>query len=177
MTMNSLLRDLFQHQVWADAEHWRAIGAHPPARADQAIRARLHHIAIVQRAFLWGVGDRPEEFAFTKPEDFTFDGLKQYVREHHDRIAAYMATVADERLAEPIEIPWFKDPPLTLRVEEALTQCAMHSHYHRGQNATRMRELGGEPPMSDLIFWYWKGRPRPDWAGDASAIAFEPKSF
>jgi uncharacterized damage-inducible protein DinB len=41
----------------------------------------------------------------------------------------------------------------------------MHSHYHRGQNATRLRELGGEPPMTDLIVWYWKGRPRPDWAG------------
>ena len=35
----------------------------------------------------------------------------------------------------------------------------MHSHYHRGQNATRLRELGGEPPMTDLIVWYWKGRP------------------
>ena len=62
--MNSLLRDLYDHQVWADAEHWRAIGAHPPARDDQTIRRRLHHIAIVQRAFLWAVGDRQEQFAF-----------------------------------------------------------------------------------------------------------------
>jgi hypothetical protein len=30
-------------------------------------------------------------------------------------------------------------------VTEALTQCAMHSHYHRAQNATRLRELGGGP--------------------------------
>jgi uncharacterized damage-inducible protein DinB len=39
----------------------------------------------------------------------------------------------------------------------------MHSHYHRGQNATRLRELGGEPPPTDLIVWYWKGRPAPEW--------------
>ena len=175
--MNALLRDFFEHQVWADAEHWRAIGGHDIARDDQVIRARLHHIAIVQRAFLWGVGDRQDEFLLTNSEDFTFDSLKEYAREHHDRISAYMAAVTDARLAEPVELPWFKDPPLTLRVEEALAQCAMHSHYHRGQNATRMRELGAEPPMTDLIFWYWKGRPAPDWAAQARAIVSEPRSL
>ena len=161
--MNPLLRDFYDHQVWADAEHWRAIGAHAAAREDQAIRQRLHHIAIVQRAFLWNVGGRQEPFAFTKPEDFTFDTLKEYACEHHARITAYMADVADARLAESVDIPWFTDPPLTLKVEEALAQCAMHSHYHRGQNATRLRELGGEPPGTDLIVWYWKNRPAPAW--------------
>ena len=162
--MNPLLRDFYDHQIWADAEHWRAIGAHAPAREDQAIRSRLHHIAIVQRAFLWAVGDRQEPFAFTKPEDFAaFDDLKRYAREHHDRIGAYMATVGDARLGESIAIPWFEDPPLTITVEQALTQCALHSHYHRGQNATRLREVGGEPPPTDLIFWYWRGRPKAVW--------------
>jgi uncharacterized damage-inducible protein DinB len=39
----------------------------------------------------------------------------------------------------------------------------MHSHYHRGQNATRLRELGGTPPTTDYIVWLWKGRPQPAW--------------
>jgi uncharacterized damage-inducible protein DinB len=164
--MSSRLHDLLGHQVWADAEHWRAIAAHPPARDDQAIRKRLHHIAIVQRGLLWAVGDRQEPFAFTNPEDFaTLDSLEEYSREHHDRISAYMARVRDAQLSEVVQIPWFKEPPLTLKIEEALLQCAMHSHYHRGQNATRLRELGGEPPMTDLIVWYWKGRPAPVWRG------------
>jgi uncharacterized damage-inducible protein DinB len=175
--VNPLLRDFLEHQAWADAEHWRAIGSHEGARSDHTIRTRLHHIAIVQRAFLWGVGDRSDPFTFTTADDFTFDTLKEYAREHHDRISAYMAAVTDARLGEPVEIPWFKDPPLTLKVEEALAQCAMHSHYHRGQNATRMRELGAEPPMTDLIFWYWKARPGPDWAASASAVVLEPRSF
>ena len=41
---------------------------------------------------------------------------------------------------------------------------AMHSQYHRGQNAMILRELGGEPPTTDLIVWHWKGRPDPDWS-------------
>src|SRR2546430_13839485 len=84
IVMNPLLRDFCGHQVWADAELWRAIGAHAPARDDKAIRDRLHHIAIVQRAFIWATGDRAEEFVFTTPEDFrSFDDLKAYAREHH----------------------------------------------------------------------------------------------
>jgi uncharacterized damage-inducible protein DinB len=162
--MNPLLRDLFGHQAWADAEHWCAIGRHPPAREDTAIRTRLHHIHLVQRAFRWAVGDRSTEFQLSRPEDFpSFEQLQVYGRECQDELRRLFDAISDDRFAESITMPWMKDPPLSLTVTEALTQCAMHSHYHRGQNATRLRELGGEPPMTDLIVWYWKGRPSPDY--------------
>jgi uncharacterized damage-inducible protein DinB len=162
--VNPLIQDFYGHQEWADAEHWRAIAAHQPARDDAAIHNRLHHIHLVQRAFLWAVGDRQARFELTKPEDFaSIEDLKTYARAYHDAVRGFLATVSDERLSETIAMPWFKDPPLTITVTEALTQCAMHSHYHRGQNATRLRELGGEPPLTDLITWFWKGRPAADW--------------
>jgi uncharacterized damage-inducible protein DinB len=164
--MSPLFRDLCTHQIWADAEHWRAIEAHPPAAQDSAIRNRLHHIHMVQRAFLWAVGDRATGFATTTPEEFaSLAGLKQYARAAHDECDRLLARVSAAQLEERITIPWFTNPPLSITVTEALTQCAMHSHYHRGQNATRLRELGGDPPLTDLIAWYWKGRPGPAWAG------------
>ena len=89
--------------------------------------------------------------------------MRAYAREHHDRLSPAIATISDSQLAESIVIPWFKDPPLSLTVAEALMQGALHSHYHRGQNATRLREMGGEPPMTDYIVWLWKGRPEADW--------------
>jgi uncharacterized damage-inducible protein DinB len=162
--MNPLLRDLYGHQAWADAEHWRAIGGHQPAREDPAIRTRLHHIHLVQRLFQWAVGDRSTQFQLSKPEDFpSFAQLRSYGRDYHDDILRFLGAVTADRLAETITMPWIPDPPLSLTVTEALTQCAMHSHYHRGQNATRLRELGGTPPLIDLIAWYWKGRPSPVW--------------
>jgi uncharacterized damage-inducible protein DinB len=162
--MSAVLRDLYGHQAWADAEHWRAILAHAPAREDRAIRDRLHHLHLVQRGFLWAVTDQTVPFPFTKPDDFkVLTDLRAYAADYHDRITRMVAAVTDTRLAETIEIPWFTDPPLAITVAEALTQCAMHSHYHRGQNATRLRELGGEPPGTDLIVWYWKGRPAAVW--------------
>jgi hypothetical protein len=46
------LSDLFEHQEWADSVHWRALGAHPRALEDEAVRNRLYHIHAVQRSFL-----------------------------------------------------------------------------------------------------------------------------
>jgi uncharacterized damage-inducible protein DinB len=157
--VNGLLGDLLNHQLWADVEHWQAIGAHPAARNDKALHDRLHHIHQVQRFFAWiiGGGDRP---AVTTPEQFPeFDDLFGYARDSHDIVRRLLATVGEPRLAESIAVPWFTDPPLRLRGSEALAQMAMHSHYHRGQNATRLRELGAAPPLTDLIVWFWKGRP------------------
>lgn len=163
--MNPILRDMFDHQFWADTELWNAFAALDAARDDKAIRDRLHHIHLVQRAFFWGVGGGKTPFDFSKPEDFaTFDDLRAFARGSHDAMRAGLADLTEERLGESIRIPWFKDPPLTISITEALTQCAMHSHHHRGQNATRLRELGGVPPSTDLIVWYWKGRPQADWA-------------
>ena len=162
--MNPLLRDFCQHQAWADAEHWRAIEAHQPAADDAAIRKRLHHIHMVQGVFLWAVGERAGAFAVTTPEEFgSLTALKVYARGSLDEFDRFIERVSDARLDERIEMPWFTNPSLSITVTEALTQCAMHSHYHRGQNAARLRELGGEPPLTDLIGWYWKGRPAPAW--------------
>jgi len=162
--MNPLLRDLYAHQSWADAEHWRSIEAHPPAAGDAAIRNRLHHLHLVQRAFRWIVGDRQTPFTITKPEDFgALADLKAWAREYHDEVARYLPSLPASRFDAAIQVPWFSEPPLTLTVAEALTQAAMHSQWHRGQNAVRLRELGVEPPTVDLIVWYWKGRPAPAW--------------
>jgi uncharacterized damage-inducible protein DinB len=62
-----------------------------------------------------------------------------------------------------IEVPWFQ-PPLKISVRHALTQAAMHSHYHRGQNATRLRDPGGVPPGTDFIVWLRDGKPSAKWS-------------
>ena len=165
--MDSLLLDLCKHQAWADAEHWSAIEAHAAARDDGVIRARLHHLHLVQRSFAWAVGDRASEFSLreSRPEDFkSLDELKGFARESHADLDRFISRAPDARWAQSVTIPWFKNPPLSITVSEALTQCTMHSQWHRGQNAARLRELGARPPSVDLIVWYWKGRPPPRWS-------------
>jgi uncharacterized damage-inducible protein DinB len=44
-----------------------------------------------------------------------------------------------------------------------MQQVVMHSEHHRGQNAVRLRELGGAMPPTDYIYWIVEGRPAPVW--------------
>jgi uncharacterized damage-inducible protein DinB len=162
--MFSLLRDMFGHQAWADAEQWRAIEAVPAARDDTAVRNRLHHIHLVQQSFIWTVGSQTTAFTMTSPADFpTFEVLRTYARHVHGLIDDELGRLSDADLAEQVSIPWFKDRALTITRAEALTQAVMHSQWHRGQNSTRLRELGATPPTLDLIVWYWIGKPAPRW--------------
>jgi uncharacterized damage-inducible protein DinB len=160
--MSDLLLDLYGHQAWADAEHWKALEAHSGALEDSAIRNRLYHYHLTQRAFLFIV--RGDPLSFPEPKEFpTMERLKDYARSYHNEALEFVRQLTDSDQARLVVVPWFKDPPISVTVAQALTQAAMHSQYHRGQNATRLRELGGSPPLSDLIIWYWKGRPAAKW--------------
>ena len=163
--MRDYLLDLYGHQAWADAELWRAYEAHAGALADKALWDRLHHIHLVQRFFLAVVrGDNLHAINVTKPEDYaTPEDLKTEAKQFHHDAGAFLQGAAPDSLKRAVTIPWFKDPPLDLPVEQALLQAAMHSHYHRAQNATRLRELGGAPPLTDYIVWLWKGKAAPQW--------------
>ena len=161
--MLSYLDELYAHQEWADAEHWHAFEAHPPALEDKAIRERLLHIHLVQHGFLWVTSPQRSEFAFKKLDDFsTISDLKKYAQEGLWHLNEFVKSLDPARAAEIIEIPWFR-PPAKISVRHALTQAAMHSHYHRGQNATRLRELCGTPPTTDFIVWLHKGQPVAQW--------------
>ena len=161
--MDSYLAELYGHQEWADAEHWRAFESHPAALEDNVIRERLLHIHLVQHAFLWLLGPRNQQFEVRKMEDFAdISDLKKYGREGLSQLNTLVKDLDPQR-AETIEVPWFK-PPATITVRQALMQAAMHSHYHRGQNATRLRELGGVPPTTDFIVWLRDGQPAAKWS-------------
>ncbi len=160
--MNELLQDLIAHQTWADAEHWRALEAHPGALEDEAIRTRLYHYHFTQKAFLIII--RGEELKFPRPGELpdilTF---KKLVIAQHADLSTLVRNATQAELDRTLTVPWFQNPPIIITVTQALTQVAMHSQYHRGQNAARLREIGGKPPTTDLISWYWKGRPAAVW--------------
>ena len=110
-----------------------------------------------------GVGPRTAQFTITKVEDYpNMSGLKVFARKGYADWAAMLGRLSEARLAEMVEVPWFR-PPLKISVRHALMQAAMHSHYHRGQNATRLRELGGVPPSTDFIEWLRQGQPAARW--------------
>ena len=162
--MPSYLDELYAHQQWADAQHWRAFEAHPTALKDKALYVRLHHIHLVQHGFLWITGPRTSPFEYKKAEEYPDPAvLKKYAQEGLADLDERLRTTTPDALEQIIEVPWFQ-PTLKISRRHALTQAAMHSHYHRGQNATRFRELGGVPPTTDFIVWLREGQPAAKWS-------------
>jgi multidrug efflux pump subunit AcrA (membrane-fusion protein) len=113
--MNQLLLDLYGHQAWADAEHWRAFDAHPPALSDTALWKRLYHVHLVQRAFLRIITGEP--LVFEKVDTFTPETLKAFARASAEQAAGWLHEAGSEALERRLVIPWFKDPPIEITVD------------------------------------------------------------
>ncbi|HWR16220.1 MAG TPA: DinB family protein [Terriglobales bacterium] len=164
--MLSLIRDLYAHQAWADAEMWRFLQSSPAALVDKRVMELLNHIHAVQRFFLSAVQGEPltrEELAVEMPAS---DLLLSY-RQYHLKAESYLGKMREAHLNDKVTVPWFPDfrPTST----EALLQAVMHTVHHRGQILMLARQLGADPKPVDFIIWTAKGRPEPKWDVAASA--------
>jgi uncharacterized damage-inducible protein DinB len=165
--MKSFIQDLFGHQEWADAELWKVTESCPGALDRKDISKRFRHFHSTQHAYLLLLrGEKADVRSLISRygESVPIQAVKQNAIETHLELAKFLADAPASRLEEKIFIPWFKDPTFIVTTTQALVQVAMHSQYHRGQNATSLREVGGTPPTVDFVLWIWKGRPKAEWS-------------
>jgi uncharacterized damage-inducible protein DinB len=168
MDINTLT-DLYRHMEWADASVWTAVVASDGGRTDAKLRGYLYHLHVVQRAFLRTWRGEPRETPYPTFDDTP--SLMLWGRTYYSEVFAHLETLNDEKASEPLPVPWaamveqrLGRAPETTTVGETLMQVALHTMYHRGQINTRLREVGGEPPLVDYIAWVWLGRPAADWS-------------
>jgi uncharacterized damage-inducible protein DinB len=168
MNLLASLRDLLRHMEWADAVVWRSVLGSTPAITDEIVKSRLHHIHMVQRAFLnvW----REAPHTSNAGTDLNLGQLVKWGREYHSQVPEYLATLREADLDRPIVMPWasfFAErlgrQPGVPTLGETMLQIAAHSTHHRGQVNARLRELGTEPPLTDFIAWIWFGKPPAEW--------------
>ena len=161
-------RDLFGHMEWADAEVWRVARALPNAFDDERLMRLFMHLHAVQHAFfgMWHDTPADPEHLYAKR---TPDELLAFARSYYPR-AAELIAASESRLGDTVHMPWLAQFEQQLgrslnqpTLADTFVQVPMHSAYHRGQINTRIRELGGEPPLVDYIAWIWFGRPAAEW--------------
>ncbi|MEM9292357.1 MAG: DinB family protein [Acidobacteriota bacterium] len=164
MTYEELLR----HMEWADAEIWRAVLTTPAALEDEEIRERLHHVHLVP--WVWLSMCRGEAPVLRPISDFPqLRDIFSWSRPVYEELRSYRSGLSEEELDGEVEMPWREHLEKRFgtvhptRQRDGLNQVVLHGQYHRGQINTRLRALGGEPPMVDYIAWIWQGRPEPDW--------------
>ena len=174
MFSSDMLRELYRHMEWADAQVWAAALRTERAASDTTLRDTLLHLHGVQRAFLsmWN-GQTPQMPGADQFPDLV--ALRQWARPCYGEASAFLEAASTSALAEPVLIPGTKQVeerlgrPLVGRptLAETAFQVTSHSTHHRGQVNTRLRELGGEPPPVDYIVWVWAGRPTAEWTEEA----------
>lgn len=76
----------------------------------------------------------------------------------HVAWTAYLGEHGGDRLSESVTYTNSKGDTFSNTPADILTHVVIHSAYHRGQIATRVREVGGEPAVTDYIAFARSGR-------------------
>lgn len=158
--MLAMLRDLIAHKGHANAALLNAILQHEKAARDDELRKLLHHILLANR--FWFMLSLGRELALEKESQVpeSLETITRQYRETHEQEFEWITRIQESDLARRLETPFI--PGYTFSVAEGMMQVCLHSHGHRAQCATRLRLLGGTPPVTDFILWL-KERPSPDW--------------
>ena len=163
------LIELLLHMEWADVQTWRALRTIPAADSDQRLKWLLHHLQLVRSIYLqaW----RGDAFQITELQSYPdLAAIDAWTRPYFPQAMAFAKDLDPARFAEPVEFPWSAmiaekfGTVLPATLGQSVWQVLTHTAYHRGQIATRIRELGGEPPLVDFLYWVWSGKPAPEWS-------------
>jgi uncharacterized damage-inducible protein DinB len=154
--MNSeMLLDMARHQAWADTAHWKTLRENTALLEDEEIRTRLNHmLTAVKMLIALARGQTPDTARVS--EIGSIDELETSMGKAHGDLAATLASVDLDRM---IALPRGPKGPFEAPAGVLLLQALTHSQHHRAQNASRMRQLGVAPPMTDFVIWYALGRP------------------
>ncbi len=171
-----MIRDLYRHMEWADAAVWNAVLASESARADHRVRELLQHFHETQRAFLWIWQKVPLER--WSREQLGAEALARSARAYHAEAMRFVQSLDARAMDDSVVLPWaamvaerlgcnaVQNPTLG----ETLVQVPSHSTHHRAQVSARLRELGGEPPLTDFIAWVWFGKPAAQWPAETPQV-------
>jgi len=157
---------LYEYNRWANA---RVLHAAAPLTGEQftrdlassyrSVRDTLTHILSAEWIWLqrWK-GALPQ--ALHDPKDFeSLDALKAWWAGVEGEQAEFVQAVSDAALGNVVSYVNTRGETWRYPLGQMMQHVVNHSSYHRGQVATLLRQLGGEPAPTDfLLFFDEKGK-------------------
>jgi uncharacterized damage-inducible protein DinB len=147
--------------VWATRRIFEALGGLPDDEYKRdlkgshgGIHPTLVHLVGAERVWLERFKGGPLS-PFLKAEEIATRAELQTIWERNRAATEeWLATLSDEALQQSFTMKTTKGETFTHAYWQAFQHLANHSTYHRGQVVTMMRQLGAEPPGTDLITYY-----------------------
>lgn len=124
--------------------------------------ALIGHLAGARRIWLYRLGGAPAPPAALFPENSELPAAVADLHDVQDRWAGYYGRLTDAELDRVFEYRSWDGGTFRNRVEDVLTQLFGHSSYHRGQIASLVKAAGGEPAITDFVFWCREPGTRPE---------------
>ena len=139
-------RRMFEHDAWANGAVLDALRLGP---APPKARSWIAHIVGSERLWLARIRQEPSEMPVWPELDFDICA-EELVALEGDWMQ-FLATLDEEGLEEGVGYRNSKGEFWTSTVGDILSHVLLHSHYHRGQIASAVREAGGTPVYTDFI--------------------------
>ena len=79
--------------------------------------------------------------------------LNERWRDIIDRRARYISELDETRLAAELPFKLLSGDPNSMRLVDQMQHVANHATLHRGQVVGMIRQLGIDPPSTDLLFY------------------------
>lgn len=159
------IRRLFDYTEWANDLAMEAADQLPDEHlrrdfgiSHQSIFGTLTHMAGAEWIWLerWN-GRSPakvEAWAMWTPESCAdLATLNDRWTEVVDRRAQFIAGLDEGRLAAELPFRLLSGDASSMRLVDQMQHIANHATMHRGQVVGMIRQLGAEPPATDLIFY------------------------
>ncbi|HKP37008.1 MAG TPA: DinB family protein [Pyrinomonadaceae bacterium] len=161
----SYIQNLFDYTAWANELAMKAAAALPDEhlRRDVAIShnsvfGTLLHMAGAEWIWLerWHGHSPPkaEAWAIWTPDSCAdLTALAERWKEVVDRRARYISELDEARLAAELPFKLLSGDPSSMRLVDQMQHVVNHATMHRGQVVGMIRQLGIEPPSTDLLFY------------------------
>lgn len=157
MTIDEV-RELFAYDAWANARVFEAASALPAEQLDQSIASSFPSVAatlahVVGAEWVWlrrWLGESPAGFPEWVATPVLADIKTRLAAVEQER-EAFIAGLTDEELERVISYRTINGQAFADRLDGLMRHVVNHSTYHRGQVATQLRQLGLQPPATDMI--------------------------
>ena len=112
----------------------------------------LAHLIAARRMWLFRFGVTAEKVELF-PRDVKFELLPVLLEQMESDWTQYLDSLTDSDLERVFEYTSYEGKQFRNSIGDILTQLFGHSWYHRGQIAALVRSMGGEPAVTDFVFW------------------------
>jgi uncharacterized damage-inducible protein DinB len=155
--MADRFRKWFEYEKDAHVKVVMSLKSVPAQRRDSPEYCKavaiLAHVAAARRIWLGRLGVIPLAPGSLFPEDSELAEVTDTLADVHALWTEFLAGLTDQDLGRMVEYQSLDAGRFRNKMEDILAQLFGHSSYHRGQIASLVKTAGGEPAVTDYIFW------------------------